>query len=110
MARRSDGALRSMPASRRPRSISRRMPTLVTPRSSSRVKSTEAEMYGAPSKPCCRCTGNQAPERNPDVDVAEVVQAGSFDFHERILPADGPARLQRMAKRLAAETAGGRPR
>ena len=50
-------ATRSIPASRRPRSISRRMPTFTQPLSRSTVKSVDAETYGAPSSPCCRCTG-----------------------------------------------------
>src|SRR6266705_3122353 len=57
-ARRSEGELMSIPASLRPRSIRRRTPTLVQPFEGSTTKSIEAEMYGAPSKPCWRLTGS----------------------------------------------------
>src|SRR5262245_20295103 len=45
--------------------MSLRIPTFTQPLSRSTVKSVDAEIYGAPSRPCCRCTGR-------------VVRSGSF--------------------------------
>src|SRR5271166_6238835 len=47
-----------MPALRGPRSIRRRQPIFVLAFLASRAKSMPAEMYGAPSSPCCRWTGS----------------------------------------------------
>ncbi len=48
-----------MPAVVGVRNMMRRQPTFVQPVSGSRAKSIDAEMYGAPSKACCKCTGSE---------------------------------------------------
>src|SRR6266487_3910587 len=81
-ARRSEGELMSIPASLRPRSIRRRTPTLVQPFEGSTTKSIEAEMYGAPSKPCWRLTGSVVRSALSPVSTTSCAGAARAAAHD----------------------------